>query len=186
MNLIQQEENWEREINLRNYLRVIRKRKRVIFFIFLIVVISVTTHTFKIRPEYRAVVRLLIGKENPNIVSFDEVLSIDGRSAEYYQTQFKIIKSRSIIDKVIKQLNLEKEFDELQEKEKKTKSLSDALSAFTKSVIHSLESVLKKDQELPNLDYKTDPAMISDATDRKAELLYRETIKPLTVKPIAG
>ena len=188
MSVIHQEnlETFEqkKDIDLKEYLSVIRKRRWVVFFISLIIIVSITTHTFKVRPEYRAVVRLLIDKENPNIVSFDEVLSLDGRSAEYYQTQFKIITSRGVIEKVITQLDLEKEFDELQEREKETKSLSNILSALSESVIQLLTSIFKKDQDQSIVVDKTVPSKIDNPALRKEELLFREIIEPLTVTPI--
>ncbi|MEE9165291.1 MAG: polysaccharide biosynthesis tyrosine autokinase [Nitrospinota bacterium] len=98
--------NLEQEIHLRDYWRVILKRKWTIITFFIIVVTTVTIHTFKMRPVYQAATRILIDKENPNVVSFEEVMKLNATDRDYYQTQYKILQSRQLIEKVIKELNL--------------------------------------------------------------------------------
>ena len=99
------EENREEHIDLRDYLRVIMKRRWTIITCFVIIVVTVAIATFTKTPIYRATIKLIIEKENPNVVSIQEVMSVDASGTDYYQTQYKIIESRSIAREVIKRLN---------------------------------------------------------------------------------
>ena len=101
------EEHIEEEIDLRDYLRVILKRRWIIISFFAIVVLTVAVHTFTATPIYKATSRIVIEKENPKLVSIQEVMAVDATGSDYYQTQYKIIESRTVARGVIKRLNLE-------------------------------------------------------------------------------
>ena len=58
----------EREVNLRDYWKVIRKRQWTIIAFFLIVVVTTAVGTFTMRPIYRGTTTIQINKENPQIV----------------------------------------------------------------------------------------------------------------------
>jgi len=100
------EEEREEQIDLRDYLRVLLKRRWIIFSVFMIVVLSVAVHTFTATPIYQATARIVIEKENPNLVSIQEVMAVDATGSDYYQTQYRIIESRSVAREVIKKLDL--------------------------------------------------------------------------------
>jgi len=102
-----EEEYQEEQIDLRDYLRVLLKRRWLIFTIFMIVVLTVAIHTFSATPIYQATARIVIEKENPNVVSIQEVMAVDATGSDYYQTQYKIIESRTVAREVIKRLDLE-------------------------------------------------------------------------------
>jgi len=101
------DQNTEEQINLRDYLRVIQKRRWTVITVFAIIVITVAIHTFTATPIYEATTRLIIDKENPNVVSIQEVMAIDASGTDYYQTQYKIIESRSVARKVVRRLHLD-------------------------------------------------------------------------------
>ena len=101
------EEHIEEEIDLRDYLRVILKRRWIIISFFAIVVLTVAVHTFTANPIFKATSRIVIEKENPKLVSIQEVMAVDATGSDYYQTQYKIIESRTVAREVIKRLNLE-------------------------------------------------------------------------------
>ena len=97
----------EEKIDIRDYIDVMLKWRWVIITIFLVVVVSVAIHTYTARPVYKTTVRVAIEKENPNIVSIEEVLQMDASQADYLQTQVDILQSRSLANEVIARLNLE-------------------------------------------------------------------------------
>lgn len=101
------EGNREEKIDIRDYLRVIMKRRWTIITFFAVVVITVTIHTFTATPIYEATARLIIDKENPNVVSIQEVMAVDASGTDYYQTQYKIIESRTVAREVIRRLHLD-------------------------------------------------------------------------------
>lgn len=102
------EEHVEEQIDLRDYLRVILKRKWTVITLFVVIVVTVGIHSFTATPIYQATTRLVIEKENPNVVSIEEVMAVDASGSDYYQTQYKIIESRTVARQVIKRLHLDK------------------------------------------------------------------------------
>ncbi|MEI6155337.1 MAG: GumC family protein, partial [Deltaproteobacteria bacterium] len=98
----------QKQLNIQDYIRVILKHQWTILTVFAIIVVSVTIFSFTATPIYKGTTRLVIEKENPKVVSIQEVMSVDSSGLDYYQTQYKIIESRSVANDVIKRLNLEK------------------------------------------------------------------------------
>ena len=73
----------------------------------MVVVLSVAIHTFSATPIYQGSARIVIEKENPNLVSIQEVMAVDATGSDYYQTQYKIIESRAVARAVVKRMDLE-------------------------------------------------------------------------------
>jgi len=96
----------EEQIDLRDYLRILIKRRWIMMAIFMVVVLTVTIHTFTSTPIYKATARIVIEKENPNLMSIQEVMAVDSTGSDYYQTQYKIIESRNVAREVIRRLDL--------------------------------------------------------------------------------
>ncbi|NIS68275.1 MAG: hypothetical protein GTO12_04775, partial [Proteobacteria bacterium] len=96
----------EKEVNLRDYWKVIKKRRWTIIALFLIVVITTAVMTFTMRPIYRATATIQINKENPQIVDFQEIFAVNMADRDYYQTQYRILESRKVARKVINLMNL--------------------------------------------------------------------------------
>ncbi len=94
------------EFNLRQYLAVLVKRRWTLIACAALIFLTAAVWTFRATPFYRAMATVVIERENPNLVSFEEVLRVDSGSSEYYQTQFQIIQSRAVARKVVRQLNL--------------------------------------------------------------------------------
>lgn len=94
------------EIHLRDYLRVLAKRKWLATAVLILIFGSTALFTFTTDPVYEAVTRIVIEKENPNVVSIEEVFAMDAADSDYSQTQFEILQSRTVARKVIERLNL--------------------------------------------------------------------------------
>jgi exopolysaccharide transport family protein len=99
------EEPLEEEIHLRDYLRVILKHRWTVITVFAVIVITVTIHSFTATPIYEASTRLVIEKENPKVVSIQEVMAVDASGTDYYQTQYKIIESRAVARDVLRRFS---------------------------------------------------------------------------------
>ena len=160
----------EEHIDLRDYLRVILKRRWTVMTVFVIILISVAIYTFTATPIYEATTRLVIERENPNVVSVEEVMAIDASGTDYYQTQYKIIESRTVAREVIRRLNLENS------EEFFPKPKDDLLSSLKRSVVEtvaswkeSITSLLKTEEEKGadgSEAYAPDTALVSDFIDR--------------------
>jgi len=97
----------QKQVNLQEYIRVLMKHRWTILTVFAVIVVSVTIFSFTATPIYQATTRIVIEKENPKVVSIQEVMSVDSSGLDYYQTQYKILESKSVANEVIKRLNLE-------------------------------------------------------------------------------
>ncbi|MDH3975289.1 MAG: polysaccharide biosynthesis tyrosine autokinase [Deltaproteobacteria bacterium] len=94
------EEVTEKELNIKDYIRIVRKRLWLVAAILIIAVTIAAVKAFSIIPIYQASVKILIERENPNILSFQDVMNIDASSSDYYATQAGIISSRRLARKV--------------------------------------------------------------------------------------
>jgi capsular exopolysaccharide synthesis family protein len=97
----------EEEMHLWDYLNVLLRRKWTAITFFLVVVITVTIGTFLMTPIYRGAITIKIDKENPNVLKFKDVYEVDRIEDDYYQTQYKILKSRALAKRVIRSMNLD-------------------------------------------------------------------------------
>ncbi|MGA1868103.1 MAG: GumC family protein [bacterium] len=100
------DEFMEEEIDLRDYLWVIYKRRWTIISIVTITLALGTVYTLTSIPIFRATTQILIEKENPNIVDFKELYTVDATTQDFYQTQYKILESKLLAKKVIEKLHL--------------------------------------------------------------------------------
>lgn len=90
------------EVHLRDYLYILRKRRFVIIFFATLVFGAGVIFTFNEKVLYRATTTILIEKDNPNIVDFKEVMQFDASSTDYYQTQYQMLKSRTLVETLIR------------------------------------------------------------------------------------
>lgn len=86
----------EQEIDLREYFRVLYERRWMIVSITVILCSLSLIRSFMMRPVYEATAHILIQKESPRVVNMEEVSPDAYGDREYYQTQYKILKSRTL------------------------------------------------------------------------------------------
>ncbi len=99
----------DENIDLKEYLYTIFKRRWILFSIISIFMVIDLIYTFKQTPIYRATSLALI--EKPSYASqytsgAKEVVTPEIRDRDYYSTQYEIIKSRMLAKRVVKSLNL--------------------------------------------------------------------------------
>jgi succinoglycan biosynthesis transport protein ExoP len=90
------------------YWRVIRKRQWTILVIFAVIFSVVLIGTLRQKPVYRAVALLEIQKENPELVSVQDLFQLESVTDNYLETQYKVLKSESLARRVIEQLQLDR------------------------------------------------------------------------------
>ncbi len=161
----------EQEVHLRDYLRVLQKRRWTVIATFIILVTTVTIATFSARPIYQATTQLLIERDNPNVVSIQEVLAVDATSTDYYQTQYEILKSENLARRVVQQLHLERhpEFNP-----KPTKPVVEPQDVREKRLIRAFQGGLRvtpiRNSRLVNVSFEShDPHLASQAVNTLAE-----------------
>ncbi|WP_242672915.1 GumC family protein [Azotobacter chroococcum] len=95
------------------------RSKWSILALVLVVVMVAILAVLSITPIYRAGATLLIEQKQANVVSIEQVYGLEGSGNEYLQTQFEMLKSRALAERVVRELNLttHPEFDPRQQPE---------------------------------------------------------------------
>ncbi|MEW5802924.1 MAG: polysaccharide biosynthesis tyrosine autokinase [bacterium] len=97
----------ENQTPLRDCWHVIVKYRWSIITVFLVTIVTVGIITYRTTPIYKVTTQIQIDKDSPNVVRIDEVISSDAKwDWNYYQTQYKILQSRTLAKTVIDNLNL--------------------------------------------------------------------------------
>jgi capsular exopolysaccharide synthesis family protein len=96
------------EKHLWDYARVIYKRRWIAIPAFLLVFSVMTFNSLRETPLYRTQVQLLIEKDAPTVATLDQMFqSQEGwYNDEFYQTQHRILQSRSLAKRTIDAMNL--------------------------------------------------------------------------------
>ncbi len=89
-----------------DYWRVIMRHRWSVITFFLVSVTAGLVWTYTTPPIYRGTATLKIEKEELRVLKFDEVVKSDPQP-DYYQTQYKILESRALADRVIGWLQLD-------------------------------------------------------------------------------
>ncbi len=94
--------------DLLSYWIVLRKRRWTVLAVFILVFSAVALGTFKTTPVYDAKASLEIEKENPNIVTAQDLFEVDNVTNSFLETQYKVLESESLSRRVIRDLNLDR------------------------------------------------------------------------------
>jgi polysaccharide biosynthesis transport protein len=98
----------EESLRLLDYWQIILKRRWIVLTCLLVVFTTVALATFKERPVFAGRVLIEINPEEPQVLSFQQIAQA-GSSWDlesYRETQYKILKSRSLAERVVRDLHL--------------------------------------------------------------------------------
>jgi capsular exopolysaccharide synthesis family protein len=131
-------------LDLREYWRIIVKRKWTVIGFFIIVLVAVATATLLMTPIYRATSVLQIEREAAKVVEFKDAAQTEtAGDRDFYQTQYELLKSRTLAERVVEKIRpaLEREYGA----EKASPSADD--DASDKAALVDQEAALLKDEE---------------------------------------
>ena len=96
------------ETHLRDYIRVVLKRKWAVLGLFASVVTGSILYVSMQPPVYESTVSLLVEPTGPNVMSraVEEVYTPINVNIDYYKTQYEILKSYQILRQAVLRLNL--------------------------------------------------------------------------------
>src|SRR2546428_4939590 len=96
------------EIHLRDYIRIVRKRRWSILSVMVSTVFGTALYVLMQPLIYESTVSLLIEPTGPNVMSkaVEEVYAPIDVNFDYYKTQYELLKSYEIMRQAVKQLNL--------------------------------------------------------------------------------
>ncbi len=97
----------ELELNLRDYWQIIRQRRWVFILFFIVVVMTTAIASLMATPTYRASLTLQIERDLPKVLQFQDVVPMESSlDKDFYQTQYELLRSRTLAKRVIDRLAL--------------------------------------------------------------------------------
>lgn len=96
----------EVKLHFLDYWRIIRIRKTVILAVFLLVVLTTTLVTYILPKFYQSSVRILVEKDVTDVDPFGGLKNSSGFDPYFIQTQFELINSKEVLNKVIEAKDL--------------------------------------------------------------------------------
>ncbi|KPJ97421.1 MAG: hypothetical protein AMJ60_11245, partial [Desulfobacterales bacterium SG8_35] len=167
----------EREIHIRDYIRLISKRKSTIFTFFLVTFLVVVIATFTATPKYLASTKVLIetNETDPLYANRSRYSPVD---LQFIETQIQIITSKSVARKVVKNLDLEKNYQSYFP----DKQIS---PGFLQTVTAKIKDFIKSRNKIAAQDTVAIPAPPGDVSETPAnEWLTKIIIKGIKVSPV--
>ena len=95
------------ELEFRDYTEIILRRKKVIISVFIFAIVCAKIYNSTATPIYSATTQIHIEEEErQKIPSLREIYEMKSPSAAYYETQYLMLKSRALAERVVDRLNL--------------------------------------------------------------------------------
>ncbi|HXA16769.1 MAG TPA: polysaccharide biosynthesis tyrosine autokinase [Thermoanaerobaculia bacterium] len=89
------------EVHLSHYWNIIYKRWKVAVSILAVVMAGTFLASRLAKPLYRSAIEIQIERENPNQLTVDDLFGIAASDQEFLQTQYVLLKSRGLAERVI-------------------------------------------------------------------------------------
>ena len=169
----------EKEIHLRDYLKVINKRRYTVATFFIIVATITLIRTLSAVPVYTSSSRLLIEKAEPSSMMMNYYYA--PYDPEFYETQYHLIKSASVAKKVVKALSLETTYGSYVKNEPPNRSLIGSIMGWFDGLYSVMLNVLGVRENVKNDD--KGGQHVSDDRSR-GEALDKMVIGGLAVNPV--
>src|SRR5687768_886155 len=93
--------NSAQEVHLSHYWNIISKRWRVAASVLIVVLLGTFLASYFSKPLYRATIQLQIERENPNQLTIEDLFGISASEQDFLQTQYVLLKSRGLAERVI-------------------------------------------------------------------------------------
>lgn len=99
----------EKPPDLLAWWRIIRKRRWTVVTAFSVLFATVLVGSIHEKPMYQAKALIEIDKEDPSVANPQELFQLDGVSDAYLETQYKVLASDDLAERVIRQLGLDRQ-----------------------------------------------------------------------------
>lgn len=86
---------------LRSYLGILYRRRWTALAVFVVVFGLAAVRTFRATPIYEATARIMIESDSPTVVSFQDTIETNRRANEYFQTQYRLLTSRTLAKRAL-------------------------------------------------------------------------------------
>jgi capsular exopolysaccharide synthesis family protein len=176
----------EQEIHLRDYIRVLKKRKTTVLTFLVLTFFTVIIATFTTTPYYTASSQVLIEKNSAS-GSLENSRSYTPYDPDFLTTQFEIIRSSNVAHRVVKTLQLDIKYKHYFLEDNKVGGFAFLrnLKRGVKSFLSGLFSSKTPDETTENkLDKETLPVTAEPKTD--ADIIAAIIRGNLAITPIAN
>ncbi len=93
---------------VRRYLAILYKRRGLLITCVTAGLLSALVYNYATRPLYQATAQILIDRDSPNVLPTKEIQDANQGAADYFQTQFELLRGRMLAEKVVERLGLTK------------------------------------------------------------------------------
>ncbi len=162
---------FEDEIDLRDLLDTLIRRKTLVLVCLLVCFFSVALYTFTVTPQFKAKGVLKVSAQSEKITKFDDLDSSALKTMEFQQTQVKLLQSEQLAIRVIERMDLNSN---------KTFNPSVNKTSEQASLLDTLKSFIRPEEDLSTISRLNDDARAQIRTDKA----LRKFHDLFTVSPI--
>ena len=91
----------------RRYLAMLHKRRGIVVTCFLVSLSVAVLYNYTTRPVYQATTQILIDRDTPDVLPNKELVDLVQGGTDYYQTQYQLLRSRTLAERAVERLNLQ-------------------------------------------------------------------------------
>jgi capsular exopolysaccharide synthesis family protein len=91
----------------RRYWAMLHKRRGIILTCLGLSLAFAVLYNYTTRPVYRATTQILIDRDTPNVLPNKELVELVQGGMDYYQTQYQLLKGRSLAERAVERLKLQ-------------------------------------------------------------------------------
>ena len=172
----------EKEIHLRDYLRIIIKRKGSILTFFVLTMLIVMIATFTATPLYLAGTKVMIERNTAGSLTTSSTYS--PYDPEFIETQNQLIMSTAVVEKAVGNLNPDKIYDAFLKKGEAQKSYIQAMAGWIRVQYISLKALLGIETLFSGSDDAVEKTILEDIPPTKAQILADMIKGGISVTPV--
>ncbi|MCM2285300.1 MAG: polysaccharide biosynthesis tyrosine autokinase [Desulfobacula sp.] len=172
----------EKEIHLRDYLRIVIKRKGSILTFFVLTMLIVIIATFTATPLYLAGTKVMIERNTAGSLTTSSTYS--PYDPEFIETQNQLIMSTAVIEKAVENLNPDKIYDAFLKKAEDQKSYIQAMGGWLKDQYVSVKKILGIETLFSGSDDAVKKTISEDIPPTKAQILADMIKGGISVTPV--
>ena len=98
----------ENVISVQRIIRSVRRRLSLMIAVFILTFAAVAIYSFQLKPSYTATSRVIVNSRNEKVIDIGAVLSGMPANTAIIDTEAEVLRSRSLIGKVVQRLDLTK------------------------------------------------------------------------------
>jgi capsular exopolysaccharide synthesis family protein len=91
----------------RRYLAMLHKRRGIVLTCLALSLAIAVLYNYTARPVYRATTQILIDRDTPDVLPNKELVELVQGGADYYQTQYQLLRGRTLAERAVERLKLQ-------------------------------------------------------------------------------